>query len=201
NALPVDWNPAAYAAKVSMGDLPLRLKVDLENMPNREGFLIAQASLALKLRARYQEMFPGKRLIGISWRSGNRDSATIRSIDLSLWRPILETPDCAFISLQYGDISRDLETLKRETGHVVHWDREVDPTQFLDPFTAQIAAMDLVISVDNSTVHFAGAVGKPCWVLLPVNSDWRWMIGRTSSIWYDSLQVWGQNGGEGWQPV
>ena len=50
--------------------------------------------------------------------------------------------------------------------------------QFLDPFAAQIAAMDLVISVDNSTVHFAGAIGKPCWVLLPVNSDWRWLIER-----------------------
>jgi hypothetical protein len=118
-----------------------------------------------------------------------------------LWRSILETPDCAFISLQYGDIGRDLEALRRETGHTVHWDREVDPTQFLDPFTAQIAAMDLVISVDNSTVHFAGAVGKPCWVLLPVNSDWRWMIDRTSSIWYDSLELWRQQIGEGWQPV
>ncbi len=59
--------------------------------------------------------------------------------------------------------------------------------QYLDPFTAQIAAMDLVISVDNSTVHFAGAIGKPCWVLLPLNSDWRWLVDRTKSIWYDSL--------------
>ncbi len=201
NSLPANWDPSHYQAKVAMGELFLMLGADMENLPNRKGFLTPEPGLTLTLRNRYRALFPGKRLVGISWRSGNRDSATIRSIDLSLWRPILETPDCAFISLQYGDISRDLEVLKRETGHAVHWDREVDPTQFLDPFTAQIAAMDLVISVDNSTVHFAGAVGKPCWVLLPVNSDWRWMIDRTSSIWYDSLQLWRQNIGEGWQPV
>jgi tetratricopeptide (TPR) repeat protein len=201
NVLPANWDPAHYQAKVAMGDLFLRLGADMENLPNRGGFLIPEPALALKLRNRYRSIFPGKRLIGISWRSGNRDSATIRSIDLNMWRPILETPDCAFISLQYGNVSRDLEALQRETGHVVHWDSEVDPTQFLDPFTAQIAAMDLVISVDNSTVHFAGAIGKPCWVMLPVNSDWRWLTGRTSSIWYDSLQLWRQQIGEGWEPV
>lgn len=201
NALPVDWNPAAYAAKVAMGDLPMVLDIDLENMPHREGFLIPEPSLATTLRARYQALFPGKRLIGVSWRSGNRDSATIRSIDLPLMKPILETPDCAFISLQYGDVSRDLERLRDETGHEIHWDRDIDPLHYLDPFAAQVAAMDLIISVDNSTVHFAGALGVPCWVMLPVNSDWRWLAERTSSIWYDSLELFRLQPGDGWDKL
>ncbi|HEX6118284.1 MAG TPA: tetratricopeptide repeat protein, partial [Dongiaceae bacterium] len=201
NALPPDWDPGQYQAKVGMGDLLSRLPIDLEKLPNRKGFLIPEPALALKLRERYRALFPGKRLVGISWRSGNRDSATIRSIDLTLWGPILETTDCAFISLQYGDVSRDIATLRAETGHVVHWDREVDPMHYLDPFTAQIAAMDLVISVDNSTVHFAGAIGKPCWVLLPVNSDWRWLTERTKSIWYESLELIRQRRSEGWEQV
>ena len=201
HALPADWDPSQYQAKVGMGDLLSKLGADLENLPNRKGFLIPEPALALKLRNRYRALFPGKRLIGISWRSGNRDSATIRSIDLGLWAPVLETPDCAFISLQYGDIGRDIETLRAETGHVVHWDREIDPMQYLDPFTAQIAAMDLVISVDNSTVHFAGAIGKPCWVLLPVNADWRWLVDRTKAIWYDSLELIRQQKTEGWEQV
>ncbi len=201
NALPPDWDSSRYQAKVAMGELPRLLNADMEKLPNRKGFLIPEPSLALKLRNRYRALFPGKRLIGISWRSGNRDSATIRSIDLTLWGPILETPDCAFISLQYGDVGRDIEALRAQTGHAVHWDREIDPMQYLDPFTAQIAAMDLVISVDNSTVHFAGAIGKPCWVLLPVNSDWRWLVERSSSIWYDSLDLVRQLPSEGWEQV
>ncbi|WP_119301927.1 tetratricopeptide repeat protein [Dongia deserti] len=201
SALPANWDPAQYQAKVAMGDLFRQLGADMENLPNRRGFLIPEPALAQKLRHSYQAMFPGKRLIGISWRSGNRDSATVRSIDLNLWRPILETPDCAFISLQYGNVGRDLEALRAETGHEVYWDREVDPMQFLDPFTAQIAAMDLVISVDNSTVHFAGAIGKPCWVLLPLNSDWRWLVGRTKSLWYESLDLIRQQRSEGWEQV
>jgi tetratricopeptide (TPR) repeat protein len=201
NGLPSDWDPASCAAKVAMGDIPLLINSDIEDLPNREGFLIPEPALALKLRKRYQALFPGKRLVGISWRSGNRDSATIRSIDLALWRPIFETPDCAFISLQYGDIKRDIDALRAETGHIVHWDGEIDPMQFLDPFAAQIAAMDLVISVDNSTVHFAGAIGKPCWVLLPVNSDWRWLTERPSSVWYDSLVLFRQQQNLGWEPI
>ena len=201
NGLPSDWDPASCTAKVAMGDIPLLINSDIEDLPNRQGFLIPEPALALKLRKRYQALFPGKRLVGISWRSGNRDSATIRSIDLALWRPIFETPDCAFISLQYGDIKRDIDALRAETGHDVHWDGEIDPMQFLDPFAAQIAAMDLVISVDNSTVHFAGAIGKPCWVLLPVNSDWRWLIERPSSIWYDSLVLFRQQPNLGWEPI
>jgi tetratricopeptide (TPR) repeat protein len=201
NGLPADWNPAAYAAKVAMGDLALRLGVDMENLPNREGFLVPEPGMAAKLRERYQALFPGKRLVGISWRSGNRDSATIRSVDLSLLTPVFETPDCAFISLQYGDVTRDLETLRAETGHQIYWDKEIDPLAVIDPVVAQIAAMDLVISVDNSTVHMAGAIGKPCWVMLPVNADWRWLLDRPTSIWYDSLELFRQRPGDGWTKV
>src|SRR5581483_2523581 len=71
----------------------------------------------------------------------------------------------------------------------VYWDKEVNPTGDMDPFTAQISAMDMVISVDNSTVHFAGGLGKPCWAMLPLNSDWCWQVERTDTVWYDSVEL------------
>jgi tetratricopeptide (TPR) repeat protein len=58
-----------------------------------------------------------------------------------------------------------------------------------------------VISVDNSTVHFAGAVGTPCWVMLPVNSDWRWLAQRSRSVWYDSLELFRLQPGDGWEKL
>jgi tetratricopeptide (TPR) repeat protein len=196
--LPPEVPVEAVAAKVTAGDLPQLLGGDLEHLPGKSGVLVADPALKQKLRKRYEELFPGKRLIGISWRSGNRDSAATRSLDLPYWKPLFDLPDCAFISLQYGDITRDIEELRAQLGDRVHHDREVNPIGDMDPFTAQVSAMDLVISVDNSTVHFAGGLGKPCWAMLPLNSDWRWQIERKDTIWYDSVELFRPEKDTGW---
>ena len=64
-----------------------------------------------------------------------------------------------------------------------------NPFSELDDFTAKIAALDLVISVDNSTVHFAGAIGRPVWTLLPFSSDWRWMLEGDTTPWYPTMRL------------
>lgn len=199
--LPGNWNTRAIGGQASAADLPQLLDLSFENVPGREGFLIADSTLMLKLRARYQEMFPGKKLVGISWRSGNRDSAAIRSLELAQWGPILSNPDCVFINLQYGDVSRDVDFVRQEMGVEIYWDKEINPLGNMDPFVAQIAALDLVISVDNSTIHFAGAVGKPTWALLPVNSDWRWLRETRDALWYASLELFRQQPDVGWDPI
>jgi len=58
--------------------------------------------------------------------------------------------------------------------------------------------MDMVISVDNSTIHFAGGLGKPCWAMLPLNSDWRWQVDRSDTVWYDSLELFRPDKEGGW---
>ena len=201
NRLPTDTPVEAVAARAEAGDLLYLLGGDLEHLPGKGGILIADPVLMQKLRQRYQDMFPGKRLIGISWRSGNRDSAAMRSLDLPRWKPLFDLEDCAFINLQYGDVSGDLEELKKQLGDRVYWDREVDPMGDMDPFTAQVAAMDLVVSVDNSTVHFAGGLGKPCLAMLPLNSDWRWQVDRTDTPWYDSVELVRPDKEGGWDGV
>jgi tetratricopeptide (TPR) repeat protein len=198
NKLPADTPLEAVAARITAGDLLQVLNPDIENLPGKAGFLVADPALKAKLRQRYEAMFPGKRLIGISWRSGNRDSAALRSLELPYWKPLFDMQDCAFISLQYGDLTGDLEELKAQLGDLVYWDKEVNPMGDMDPFTAQISAMDLVISVDNSTIHFAGGLGKPCWAMLPFNSDWRWQTERADTIWYDSLELFRPDKELGW---
>jgi|GEM_PF-576864 len=183
------------------GDLPHLLNLDMEHYPGRDGFLVPYPEEVRRLRDRYQLLFPGKRLIGISWRSGNSASAIIRSIDLQFWMPIFEIEDCAFISLQYGDISKDVERLREETGVEVYIDPEVDAMLDMDRFAAQMAAVDLVISVDNSTVHVAGALGMPTLALIPSAADWRWLTPeRTDTVWYRSVSLLRQKSGAGWQP-
>jgi tetratricopeptide (TPR) repeat protein len=83
---------------------------------------------------------------------------------------------------------------------------ELDPAatgarDFADT-AAIVERLDLVISVDTSVAHLAGALGKPVWVMLPaVETDWRWLLERTDSPWYPSMRLCRQERGEGWDAV
>jgi ADP-heptose:LPS heptosyltransferase len=61
--------------------------------------------------------------------------------------------------------------------------------------------VDLVISVDTSEAHLAGALGKPTWILLPYAPDWRWMLDRDDSPWYPSAKLYRQGNNRSWTPV
>ncbi len=73
-------------------------------------------------------------------------------------------------------------------------------TDFTDT-AALVELMDLVITVDTSVVHLAGAMGKEVWVLLPFNPDWRWLLDRSDSPWYPSARLFRQPGMGDWDSV
>jgi ADP-heptose:LPS heptosyltransferase len=62
-------------------------------------------------------------------------------------------------------------------------------------------ALDLVIAVDTSVAHLAGALGKPVWILLPYAPDWRWLERRSDSPWYPTAELFRQDGSRRWAPV
>ena len=64
-----------------------------------------------------------------------------------------------------------------------------------------IDCLDLVITVDTSVAHLAGAMGKPVFVLLPFNSDWRWLLNRDDSPWYPSARLFRQKHTESWEEI
>jgi ADP-heptose:LPS heptosyltransferase len=80
-------------------------------------------------------------------------------------------------------------------------DRTVDQLSDLDIFAAQIMAMDLVITIDNSTAHLAGALGVPVWVLLPFAPDWRWLLNGEDCLWYPTMHLFRQTELGNWQSV
>jgi ADP-heptose:LPS heptosyltransferase len=80
----------------------------------------------------------------------------------------------------------------------------VDPSADLRDFAdtaALISALDLVITVDTSVAHLAGALGKPCWVMLPFAPDFRWMLDREDSPWYPSMRLFRQQSTRDWDGV
>jgi hypothetical protein len=158
-------------------------------------YLIADPAECEQFRADYND---GQKLIGLAWYTNNKTTGRSRSIDLSLLAPLFARVDIQWISLQYGTHDA-LEQETSGTGIVV--DRSVDQFVSIDRFAAQIAAMDLVITIDNSTAHLAGALGIPTWVLLPFAPDWRWQLDRDDSPWYPTMRLFRQATAGDWQAV
>jgi hypothetical protein len=149
------------------------------------------------LRARYSD---GRRLVGLAWYTKNSKTGRFRSLDLSLLLPLFARPDIRWVSLQYGDPGI-LENQAAAAGAPILIDRSVDQLSDLDIFAAQVAAMDMVITIDNSTAHLAGALGVPVWVLLPFAPDWRWLLGRDDCPWYPTMRLFRQTELGNWQSV
>ena len=91
--------------------------------------------------------------------------------------------------------------MQPQYGFVLHDWEDADPLRDLDDFAAQIAALDLVISVDNSTVHMSGGLGVPTWVALPFSADWRWGSTGTESNVYRSVRLFRRGVDDQWTDV
>jgi hypothetical protein len=107
-----------------------------------------------------------------------------------------------FVNLQYGGCSAELEEFRRRCGVTIHSWPDADQLLYLDDFAAQVAALDLTISIDNTTTHMAGALGRPAsWCLLPHLANWRWMLGREDSPWYPATRLFRQQLPSDWDAV
>ena len=160
-----------------------------DDFPSRRSFLKPDPERVACLRERYVGLAKGRRLVGFSWRSWSLNSGRRRNLDAAELAALLRDRGCLPVSLQYGVVREELERLRSEHGIEVLSDPEIDPTDDLDDLAALIAALDLVVSIDNTTIHLAGAVGAPTLALLSPVSSWRWMIGREDSPWYPSLRL------------
>jgi len=183
------------------GDMGAHFRTHIDAFPKRPEFIYPNKENQSRMRNDYAHRWPGKFLVGVSWRSGNAKAGMKRSVSLDQLRSLLANADCQFINLQYGDVVKDLANFKNNTGLDIFQDGNIDPLQDMDGFAAQIAALDLVISIDNSTVHLAGALGIPTWTLLPDIPDWRWMVEGQGSPWYPALRLFRQQERNDWTRV
>lgn len=181
--------------EAAFGDLSEFFRGEATAFPQRKCYLQVDQEKTDLLRQRYKSIAGERKIIGISWRSGNLRSGPRRSASLSLWSKILQRSDCFFVSLQYGDVS---EAAAYPSLYV---DSNVDAKEDMDLFAAQVAAMDLVISIDNTTIHMAGALGKEVWALLSYHADVRWGLEAEDTPWYPSMHLIRQEKSEDWTPV
>ncbi len=202
--IPTALSDAQIDVQCPIGDLGLYLRPTSSTFKPHDGYLVSDEAKTAALRARYQEHAQGKRLIGISWRSPRKRFGALKSTDLAEdWGPILATPNAAFVCLQYGPVDEALSRAAKRHGVQIYKDPEIDASQDIDALSAQIAAMDLVISVSNTTVHLAGALNVPVWTVVPTGAGrlWYWFDGHDDSPWYPSMRLFPQKDPGDWAAV
>ena len=140
---------------------------------------------------------PGKLRVGLSW-AGNAQHVNDRrrSCPLAALAPLLELPDIAWFSLQKDD-GEDQIAHVPSAARI----RLLDVRNDFAHKAALIDSLDLVISVDTSSAHLAGALGKPVWILLPAAPDWRWGLSRPDSPWYPTARLFRQPAVGDWASV
>ena len=188
----------AFDAQIALGDLGHLLRPDEAAFAGGAAYLRADAEEVDRFRTAYQDRAGPRRRVGLAWKSGAEQAGTPRSVPLDALVPLLRRDDCWFVNLQYGDVADELAHLEQAYGVTVFNDPNVDQMNDLDSFAAQVASLDLVISSANTTVHMAGALGVPVWVMLSHHHDWRWMQGRENSPWYPSVRLFRQSDPGAW---
>ncbi len=182
-------SPGRFDYHCPLSSLPLAFGTTLETIPSATPYIIADATLRAKWSARLK---PASRpRIGLVW-SGNPEHRNDRnrSVDLATCLKLL-SPDADWISLQKDIRPADAATLLqlRQSCHISDFSGQL--TDFSQT-AALTDLMDLIVTVDTSVAHLAAAMGKPVWLLLPYNSDWRWLLDRDDSPWYPSMRLFRQ---------
>jgi len=186
--------------QIPMASIPRVLRLSPDSMSFQNPFMVPDEKQRDLFRSEYKGD-GNPLLVGVSWRSGNSQEGPKRSVDLEHWGPILNVAGARFVNLQYGVCSRELQAAYDRFGVKVLEDQRINPLVNLDSFAAQVAAMDLVISVDNSTVHFAGALGIDVWTMLPSEPDWRWGLKGGRTRWYSTMRLFRQEQRGNWEHV
>jgi hypothetical protein len=181
-----------YDCWIDQVSLPRVLGTTLNTIPTPAGYLSADPIRVRTWRGRLGVgSQTGTFSVGVAFSGNPRHPADRRrSIPPDLDIQLPEIPGLRFVSLQHD-----------ASGHSIDLP---DMSQWMTDFAetaALIATLDLVITVDTSVAHLAGALGKPVWILLPYAPDWRWMLRRADSPWYRSVRLFRQPAAGDWTSV
>jgi tetratricopeptide (TPR) repeat protein len=186
-----------YDLQLPLMDLPRIFGTTLETIPVGVPYLKADPA---KVEA-WRTALGGQQAlkVGVVWAgSPLHKGDQQRSLSAEAVLPRLVMPGVQLFSLQKEPRAADRPVLQQFGGDII------DLAPKLGDFTdtaAAVSALDLVISVDTSVAHLAGALGRPCWMLLPYALDWRWLRDRADSPWYPSIRLFRQSKPQVWQDV
>jgi hypothetical protein len=176
--------------------LPLALGTQLATIPSQTPYLRASPQAVLDWNGRLGPRHRPR--IGLAW-SGRpeHDNDYNRSMRLNTLLSPLSGFNATYVSLQ-REVREDDAPVLQSSSDVLHFGEGLK--NYADT-AALIANLDLVISVDTSVAHLAGALAKPVWILLPFIPDWRWLLDREDSPWYPTARLFRQDETRKWESV
>jgi hypothetical protein len=177
--------------------LPLALGTNLQSIPNSVPYLVADPDRIAVWRRQLLADGPGFR-VGLVW-SGSPKNLPAHNPNQTLanFSPWAGIKGVVFYSLQKGIPEAEARNPPRGLNLIDYSRRLVD---FADT-AALVTCLDLVISVDTSVAHLAGALGRPAWVMLTTLPDFRWLLNRDDSPWYPSVRLFRQTERDDWSSV
>lgn len=199
--LPASVRNHEFDFQMSQADLGAAFRPTIYSFPKTMGYLKLDLS-ALDLRYRIRSQHPDTTIVGLSWNSKkNTTIGKLKSLELKDLAPILKTPGMTFVNLQYGDCAAEIAAVEAELGIKILSFPEINPLENIDTFAALVGAMDVVVSVSNTTVHVAGALNIKTMVLVPEGAGrlWYWFRKRLDSPWYPSARLYRQPNTSNWE--
>jgi tetratricopeptide (TPR) repeat protein len=182
----------AFDCRISLVGLPRVLGIRMDNIPSSVPYLRAPRDVAEHWKGRVKR--DGKKNIGLRW-AGSPGETKHRTRDIGVFAPLTKIEGVRFYSLQKGPEATQTPPQGMEL---------IDYTSELNDFAdtaGLVENLDLVISVDTSVAHLAGAMAKPAWVMIPYLSDFRWLLERTDSPWYPTMRLFRQDANRDWGDV
>jgi len=174
---------------VAFGSLPKFYRNTDDDFPGTP-YLVADPLRRLQWKAALASLGE-KPKVGIAWTGGKPNTGKgRRSIKLTDMLPILRQ-DATFVSLQYME-SPEIAELEGDYGIKIHHWPYATQTLDYDDVAALVAELDLVICVTTAVVHLSGALGIPCWVMVPKEPMWRYGLEGKSKVWYNCVSLYRQ---------
>ncbi|MGZ3158806.1 MAG: glycosyl transferase family 8 [Burkholderiaceae bacterium] len=187
--------PPVFDFHCELMNLPMAMKLKLSDLPGTVPYLSADPARLDKWRTRLATL--PRPLVGLVWagRPTHSNDAK-RSMTLAGLTPLAQS-GITFLSLQKGPAST--QAMSPPSGmSLVSLSDEIED---FEDTAAILTLIDLLISVDSSPVHLAGALGRPAWVMLPFVPDWRWLLDRNDTPWYPATRLFRQPAPDQWGPV
>ena len=185
----------AFDYQCPLMSLPLAFKTELQNIPSVSNHILSDSDKITKWQAKLGEKINPR--VGLVWSGSTmHKNDHNRSLTLSKLLPYLN-PNIEYVCLQ-----KELRDIDKELlGQHIEIKYFGDALEDFTDTAALINCLDLVISVDTSVAHLAGTLGKLTWVLLPFSPDWRWLLDRDDTPWYQSVILYRQEKMRNWNSI